>query len=314
MGDSSFSNPIVIRTFGWLYAFLLGAWLVVIALRFHLSNDTRRELLLRVRSWWMILILTSFGLLSNKVAPFALFSFVSFLALREFLSIIPVRSVDRGALFWVYLAIPLQYTWAYLNWFQLFTLFIPLYLFMFLSLRLVLTGETKGIFSAVGTLQWVVVLSVFSVSHIVYLFNIAHEGSHQAGPVGLILYLLALTQLNDVFQYIFGKLFGRRSIVPKISPKKTWEGLGGGVLMTTLLSFLIAPTLTAMSQFQSMVFGMLISLSGFFGDITMSAIKRDLKLKDTGKLLPGHGGILDRIDSLMFSSPLFFYSYAWICL
>ena len=103
-------------------------------------------------------------------------------------------------------------------------------------------------------------------------------------------------------------MLGRNLIVPKVSPKKTWEGFMGGLLTTTLLSVVISPYLTPFQLSQSVLFGIMISVSGFFGDVTMSALKRDLKLKDTGTLIPGHGGILDRIDSLTFASPLFLHS------
>ena len=210
--------------------------------------------------------------------------------------------------------IPLQYTLAYLSYYHLFILFVPIYLYSFLTLRMVLNAQTKGFFSAAATVQWAVMLTVFNISHIVYLINLDPKATSHGGPVGLVLYLLILTQLNDVLQYIFGKFFGRHSIVPQISPNKTWEGFIGGFFSTILLSVCIAGYLTPMNPIQSILFGAMIAVGGFFGDITISSIKRDLKIKDTGTLLPGHGGILDRIDSLIFTSPIFFHSFYYFCL
>ncbi|HEX19770.1 MAG TPA: phosphatidate cytidylyltransferase, partial [Acidiferrobacteraceae bacterium] len=123
----------------------------------------------------------------------------------------------------------------------------------------------------------------------------------------LVLFLLFMTQLNDVFQYIWGKMFGRHKIIPKVSPNKTWEGFIGGLISTTLVSGAVAPYLTPLNLQQGFIAGVIIGLSGFIGDVVLSSVKRDLQIKDSGYLIPGHGGILDRMDSLIYTSPLFFH-------
>src|SRR5690606_15731572 len=122
-----------------------------------------------------------------------------------------------------------------------------------------------------------------------------------------LLYLVFLTQFNDVAQYTWGRLFGRRPIVPVVSPKKTWEGFLGGLLTTTVAAVLVAPLVTPFDWQQAAASGLMIAAAGFIGDVTVSAVKRDLGVKDTGSLIPGHGGIMDRIDSLTFTAPLFFH-------
>jgi phosphatidate cytidylyltransferase len=128
-----------------------------------------------------------------------------------------------------------------------------------------------------------------------------------AGNVGLVLYLLFLTQFNDVAQYVWGKSLGRHRIIPKISPNKTWAGFIGGVATTIALGGVLAGWLTPLSVQQGLLAGLLIGVAGFFGDLAMSAVKRDLRIKDTGQAIPGHGGILDRLDSLTYTAPLFFH-------
>lgn len=122
--------------------------------------------------------------------------------------------------------------------------------------------------------------------------------------------------INRVKRYctvFMGKSCGRRKVVPKVSPGKTLEGLVGGVITTMIASMIIGPLLTPLNTLQAILAGLLIGISGFCGDVVMSAIKRDVGVKDSGKLLPGHGGILDRIDSLIFTAPVFFYFIRYCC-
>lgn len=149
-------------------------------------------------------------------------------------------------------------------------------------------------------------LTVFGLSHATYLLALPQNKS-PAGGLGLLLFLVILTELNDVAQYLWGKAIGKRRVLPNISPGKTWGGLIGGVLTTVSLSVAVAPWLTPLRGYETIGAGLLIGIFGFIGDATISAVKRDLNVKDSGNLLPGHGGILDRVDSLTYTAPLFFY-------
>ena len=264
------------------------------------------ELRQRIRSWWWIVTLLFVGLSVNAISGVVLFGILSFLALKEFLSIVPTRQQDRRVVFLAYLSIPVQYYWVAIGWYGMFIVFVPVYVFLLLPMRMVLIGETKGFIRSAGILHWAVMLTVFGLSHLAYLLVLPVKNP-EAGAIGLVLFLVILTQLNDVLQYVWGKTLGRRRILPSVSPNKTLAGFAGGALSVTLISGLIAPYLTPLGTFHGFVAGLLIGTAGFVGDVVLSSVKRDLQIKDTGQLIPGHGGILDRLDSLLYTAPLFFH-------
>ena len=264
------------------------------------------ELRQRIQSWWVMVGVLFVVLTASKNIAIGFFGVLSFLALKEFLSIVSVRQADRRAVFWAYLAIPVQYYWVSMGWYGMFIIFIPVYVFLFLPMRMVLIGETKGFIRSAGLMHWAVMLTVFSISHIAYLLMLPVKNPG-AGALGLVLFILFMTQFNDVCQYVWGKLLGRHKIIPKVSPNKTWEGFIGGVSTVTLCAGFAAPYLTPLSFNQGLLAGVIIGVSGFIGDVVISSVKRDLQIKDTGSFIPGHGGILDRIDSLLYTAPLFFH-------
>ena len=225
---------------------------------------------------------------------------------------IPTRRIDRWVLLWAYLAIPIQFYWAHISWYGMFIVFIPVWMFLFFPIVMALRGETKGFLTAVGTLSWGLMICVFAISHTAMLLGLEPAIVHRAGGAGLLLFLVVATQFNDVAQYTWGKIFRGRllgPIVPKVSPNKTWEGFLGGVASTAILCAIAGPYLTEMPNLWAGAAGAMIAVAGFAGDITMSALKRDLGVKDSSHLIPGHGGILDRVDSLTYTAPVFFHAY-----
>jgi len=247
------------------------------------------------------------ALLLGRTAMLVFFGLVSFLALKEYLSLIPTRRADRTVLFWAYLAIPIQFYWVGTDWYGMFTLFIPIYMSLFLPLPMLIRGETQGFLKAIGTLNWGLMATVYCISHAAFLLVLPAAGNPVAGGAGLLLFLVLLTEFNDVAQYVWGRALGRHKVIPRVSPNKTWEGLIGGVATTSLLSALLAPLLTPFAAWPALALGAFLGIAGFAGDITISAIKRDLGTKDSGTLIPGHGGVLDRLDSLTCTAPLFFH-------
>lgn len=270
-------------------------------------GSTSTELHLRTRSWFYIAAGLSVIISFPKTLGLFLLAFVSFVALRELYSIVPFRAADRTALMAGYLSIPLQYLFIYNGWENLSFAFIPIIFFVGIPFLLIANGNVKGIGKSMALIPATVMLSVFMISHVGFLVNIVSD--QQVGAA--ILFLFCLTAANDVFQYIWGKLIGGPKIVPKISPNKTWAGFVGGILTTSLLGIALQ-FLTPFNLQEAFLVGLSLGIAGFAGDILVSAIKRDLKIKDTGDLIPGHGGALDRLDSLVLTAPVFYYLTVWL--
>lgn len=282
------------------------------------------ELRARIRTWWVIAILFGISIVLGSTMAVFFLAFVSLLSLREYTTLIPVRQTDRSALLLMFACVPFQYLWVYWQWYGMFVIFIPVYMFLLIPTRMVMIGDTQGFLRSIGTLHWGLMTTVFSLSHAAMLLVILPDGTGRYPPVwpspeamkfpgpGLLLFLMLLTQSNDIAQFMWGKSLGHRKVVPKVSPGKTLAGLLGGVFTTVVLATLLGPAITFLDWKRSMIAGLIIGIGGFAGDVSISAIKRDLGVKDSGDLLPGHGGILDRVDSLTYTAPLFFH-FVYYC-
>ena len=302
----------VLYTMAGIVGLLVVSSLLSLLLKRLKPSSDFTELRQRIRTWWMMVIVFSIAMLLSRYVSIVFFGVISFLALKEFFSMIQARRVDRRAMFWAYLAIPVQYYWIAIGWYGMFIVFIPVYMFLLMPARLVLMGRTDGFLRSVGMLHWGLMTTVFSLSHLAFLLVLPIESNPNAGGAGFVLFVVILTQANDVFQYLWGKSLGHRKVLPSVSPGKTWAGLLGGIASTTALAVGIAIVLTPLSWQHSIIAGLMTSIAGFLGDVSISALKRDLKLKDTGSLLPGHGGILDRVDSLTYTAPLMFHWLVWL--
>ena len=298
-----FSTPVNIAI-GAIYGVLILASAIAWMLRRMSPGEATKELSQRVVSWWWMITVFTIAILTTRIVSTVFLAFVAFLALKEYFSLIPTRRVDRGVLLWAYLSIPVQFYFAHIGQFGLFMVFIPVWMFLFLPACITLIGHTEGFLRAVGTMSWGLMITVFALSHTALLLSFGITHGHGAGP---LLFLVALTQFNDVSQFTWGKLFGRHKIIPKVSPKKTWEGFIGGLVTTACVAAAVGPYLTPMPVIWSAGAGVIIAIAGYLGDVTISACKRDLGVKDASNLIPGHGGILDRVDSLIYSAPVFFH-------
>ncbi|VUS54682.1 phosphatidate cytidylyltransferase [Klebsiella spallanzanii] len=294
-----------------VFALLLLATLINGLLIWRKPNKDWRELTLRIRTWWVIVVLFSLALISPRWLALTFFALVSALALKEFLTLVPARHADRMPVLWMFVAIPINYGLIGINWYGLFIIFIPVYAFLFLPARMVLVGETQGFLHSAAQLHWGLMTTVFAISHVACLLILPADGQ-QTGAL-LVLFLVGLTEFNDVAQYLWGKSLGHIKVTPKVSPNKTLAGLLGGIASTTLAALLLGPLMTPLGWAMSLLAGLLIGITGFCGDVVMSAVKRDIGVKDSGTLLPGHGGILDRLDSLIFTAPVFFHFIRYFC-
>ena len=270
------------------------------------NSSGLKEVEMRIRSWWIMFIIFTFALIIHSTISLIFMALLCFLALKEYFSLIPFNRAHRLVLFWAYMTIPIQFLLIYFGLYGMFIVFIPVYMFLLIPIQAIIVGETKNFLRSIATVQWGVMLMVFGLSHLAFLLVLPGREESVAGA-GLVLFLVVLTQANDVAQFIWGKMLGKKKIVPKVSPNKTWAGFSGGVLTTTVLAVILAPLITPFSLFASIIAGLYIGLTGFIGDVNISALKRDLNIKDTSAIIPGHGGILDRVDSLTYTAPLFFH-------
>jgi phosphatidate cytidylyltransferase len=300
-----------------LFAGVLAALALASAIGFALerrrgATPVIENLNARIKAWWIMVILIAIAFAFGKAGVIALFAFASFTALREFMTLTPTRRGDHYALAAVFfLVLPIQYWLVAIEWYGLYSIFIPVYAFLFLPIIAALRGDTSRFLERVAAVQWGLMICVFCVSHVPALLTLpipAFEGRN----ILLIAFLILVVQASDVLQYVFGKLFGRRKVAPRLSPSKTWEGLLGGAGSATLIGALLW-WVTPFSPLQAALVSGLIALMGFFGGLVMSAIKRDRGVKDWGHLIEGHGGVLDRLDSVIFAAPIYFHviRYWW---
>ncbi len=270
------------------------------------ARATVDNLVARINGWWLMVAVFGIAIASGGYGSLVMFAVVSFLAMREFMTLLPTRRADHRAMLWTFfLFLPLQYWFVATNWYGMFALLIPVYAYLLLPSLQVLAGDTEDFLARTSRLQWVLMVCVFCVSHAPALLMLEIPG-YEGQNAKLLLYLVVVTEVSDVLQYTAGKLFGRRKAVPTVSPNKTVEGylLGGGLAVALGAALWWA---TPFNPWQAALMSLVIVLAGIAGGLVMSAVKRDRQVKDFGALLPGHGGVLDRIDSLCFSAPLFFH-------
>ncbi len=266
----------------------------------------------RIKAWWIMVAGISFAFLMGAGGVLLLFAFVSFAALREYVTLTNTRHADRWTLLGMFLIIiPVQYYLIWIDWYGLYSIFIPVYCFLAMPALTAMRGDTSRFLERVSEQQWGIMLAVYCISHVPALVTLPIPGNEGRGLL-LIAFLIATVQGSDVLQYIFGKLFGRHKVAPGVSPSKTWEGLIGGIASASLMGAGLY-WLTPFSPLEAGVLAALSCVMGFFGGLVASAIKRDRGVKDWGHMIEGHGGMLDRADSLVFAAPVFFHivRYAW---
>jgi phosphatidate cytidylyltransferase len=300
----------LIQLFGGVLGLLMVAstlgFILVRRARTPESIATVENLNERIKAWWMMVALFAVAFWFGKMVTIVLFALTSFYCLREFLSITPTRPEDhRPIVAAFYLFIPLQYWLIATGWQSLFSIAIPVWAFLLLPILSVLKGEVSDFLLRSARIQWALMLAVFCVSHAPALLML--DIPHYEGQNFLLLFfLIAIVQLSDVLQYVFGKLFGRHKLAPRISPAKTWEGLIGGGLSASAIGAGLW-WITPFTPLQAAGMAFVIVLAGFCGGLVLSAVKRSLGAKDWGTMIDGHGGALDRMDSVSFAAPVFFH-------
>ena len=304
------------QLFGGLIITLIIASSIGYGLKFKVGFSTPHTVIdnlnARINAWWVMILIIFAAAALGFYGVIGLFFVISFMALREFLSLLYIRRGDHLALAaCFYVILPLQYFLVAIDWFSMFTIFIPVYGFLFLPILSALLGDTAHFLDRSTKVQWALMISVFCISHIPAILTLDIEGFEDKKLL-LMIFLILVVQSSDVLQYVWGKLFGKHKIAPKLSPSKTVEGFVGGVISASVLGGLLY-WLTPFNPVQAVLMSLLICLMGFLGGLVMSAMKRSMGVKDWGNMISGHGGMLDRMDSLCFAAPIFFHvvRYYW---
>jgi phosphatidate cytidylyltransferase len=258
----------------------------------------------RIRGWWTMCCLLAAAFWFTEAATVTLFGLISFWALREFITLTPTRPGDHRALFWVFfLFTPLQFVLVALNQYGVYSVLIPVYAFLFVPARIAVAGDYKRFLERAAKIQAGLLICVYCLSYapaLLYLKIKEYENAR------LLFFFVVMVQLSDVLCYAWDRLIGKQLIARHISSSRTWEGLGGGA-GTTMLIGMALTWATPFNVFEAAGMSLLIAVMGAAAGLTMSAIKRDRGVKDYGTLVEGHGGVLDRIDSICFAAPVFFH-------
>ena len=305
---------------------------------------------MRVRAWWFFSAVLGTALVLGPAVTVILFGLMAFWALREFITLTPTRPGDHRALFWVFfLVTPLQFVLVGLASYDLYSILIPVYIFLFIPARIAMSGDSKRFLERTAKIQAGVLICVYCLSYAPALLTLplvkpqAASVEHTAGnPVvdrgpaegqtgqpavaaignaipaprvrdggsnarRLLFFFILMVQLSDALQYAWAQMPSKHVIVPSIHPSKTWEGLLGGAGSVTLIGAALWWAIPPFPYWFAGAMSLVIALMGFGGALTLSAIKRDRGVRDYGTLVEGHGGILDRIDSVCFAAPVFYH-------
>ncbi len=316
--------------------------LVVLLLLFHSllcrvlsdrNSPLAEELKLRTSTWWWMVAIFILAIATHKILSFLLLGFICFSALREFYSMMPMQEgagekalafEDRSSILLSYLSIPIVLYLAYAQWYNLFIVFIPVYLFLFIPVVFVAQDRTEGAIKSLGIISLGLMFFVYNFGHCLLLLNF--------GAV-VLLYCFALTEARDVLSYWLEKGAARWAsgacdssalaqilrlrAAPSITGEKTWGAAIISALLVAMLSLVFVQILPEFPRGRlsypfAAILGFSIGMLGFMGDLVFAMVKRDLKLKKTGALLAGHGGIIDRIRGLVYTVPVTFHLIYWV--
>lgn len=289
------------------------------------------EIHARTITWWWMASIFMLAVSTHKIISFCLMGFLCYQALAEYFSLVkgsraetelPWAVPDKLSRSLCYLAIPLTAYLAYIQWYGLYIIVVPVYVFLLIPIVFVLQNKTKGVINSMGLIAVGLMFFVFNLGHSLFMINMGAM---------VLLFCFFLTETRDLLSYWIGKGLERLLIISpenlivklfnnkissNVSPKKTW----GAGLLTTLctmgLALIFVPLMPEfpqgrMSGSYALILGAAIGFLGQMGDLVFSMFKRDIGIKDSGHSLPGHGGIIDRVDSLIFTIPITFHLLNW---
>lgn len=304
------------ETTGDLLLLTVGSFSIMFALTFFgqvmrarqvdgVQNPVLDTYMTRVNSWWGMITFIGLALLLGKIGVMILFAFASFAALREFLTLTHKRKADHISLALAFFVVlPLQYVFVGMEWTSMFAIFIPVYAFLLLPIVSALRGDSERFLMRVAETQWGLMIAVFCVSHVPALMTVDIPG-YGDRAILLVPFLVMVVQLGDLLEYFFGRRIGKTKIAPKLSPK-TLKGMACGIVSAALIGGLLS-WITPFGVFGAMVMAAVASIVGMLGNLVFAAIKRDRGVKDWSHLIPGQGGFVDQLDSVVFAAPIFYH-------
>jgi phosphatidate cytidylyltransferase len=293
-----------------LAAMALGTAVRLLALR-GAGPELARQRRASLGTWWLLATMLCLALLLGRAGACALLAVASGLGLREYVRLLGLARDDRVAVALAFALVPVEYVVAWLQPGAAF-LALPSVALMLLTGARLTSGQAAGHVRAAAGLSWGFLVLVHGLAHAALLPALPGAERSLVGEAGPFVLVVVLTQWNDIAQALVGRRLGRRPITP-LSPKKTLEGLVGGLVATVGLALALGPALLPVAGLLdagpgarlgwSALTGLLVGVAGTFGDVAMSAVKREAGVKDGSALLPGMGGVVDRIDSLTFTAP-----------
>lgn len=280
----------------------------------------------KLRVWWMMSAIFLFGFLLGRVGVVVLFGLVSFWALREFITMTPTRRGDHRTLFWVFFIFtPLQYILIGLgsnppaalgggpdgiDYYEFYSIMIPVYASLFIPARAAIAGDYKRFLERSAKIQAGLLICVYSLSYapaILDLTLVTTGGTPWTGKnASVLVFFVLIAQLASVFERAWGKIAGRHVIAERINASRTWEGFLGSMVTTGIVAASLCWA-TPFHPWEAGILGAVVTVMACAGTMTMSAIKRDRGVKDTGTLVQGHAGVLDQIDNICFAAPVFYH-------
>ncbi|MDG5786163.1 phosphatidate cytidylyltransferase [Evansella sp. AB-P1] len=295
-----------------IFIVLIAISIVVSMIHYFKKKKDYDELVMRTKLWWGMAIIFSVSLIFSPTISLVSLGILCTLVLKEYFSMTKTRKQDRRIFIWAYLAIPLHFYWIYIGWYGMFIIFIPIYVFLFLPLVRIFKSGSIGFLNSVATTQWGLMLMVFGLSHLALFPKLTEISEHEyelAVQYGgwLVLFVVVLTQMNDVVHYLVSKKLGKHKVIPSANPNLTWEGFIGGLSAVIIMSYFLAPYLTPLSKSHSIVAAMLIGFGGFFGTTVVSVVRRNLTFNHEGVKEGIQDKFIKKIDSLTYTAPLFFH-------
>ncbi len=266
----------------------------------------------KLRVWWIMVVVFVIGSLAGATSLVVIFAAVSFWALREFISMTPTRRGDHRTLFWIFFVFtPMQYILIGLGsqYYEFYSIVIPVYASLFIPARAALAGDAKRFLERSAKIQYGLLICVYCLSHapaLLYLDLVRTDGSKWTSNTNLLMFFVLISQLSLALERMWSRWIGMHVIAPEINASRTWEGVMGSIMTTGLIAASLRWA-TPFFWWEALLMGVVVTIMASVGTLTMSAIKRDRGVTDTGTLVQGHAGVLDQIDNICFAAPIFYH-------